>query len=247
MPLLIKIIFLFLSVLSFSCKTQLEKEGWQRIPIVSQVNTSTIKKEKELVVQKMYYESAPFYRFYISKKDSTGKIICREFASGGFFNSDIAYYKVESDSFFLVKLFRQGNLQTTLKLGFGTWLTLDILYKTEKPQPEHQSLHGATIASRPDTSGIKNEKELVVQRMQLDGLYYYMLAFVEKDSTGKLINKPGFGFDDSFKSDTADYKWESDSLCFIRLMSHGNVQATLKYIEYSDSSSSYEFLNDLKQ
>lgn len=242
-----KIIFLLLSILSLSCQTQLEKEGWQRIPIVSQVNTSKIKKENELVVQKMYYESSPFYRFYISKKDSAGKIICREFASGGFLNSDMAYYKLESDSSFLVKLFRQGNLQTSLKLGFGAWSTLDILYMTDKSQPEHQSLHGTVIVSRPDTLGIKNDKELNVERMQLDGSYYYRLAFLEKDPTGKLIDKGGFGFEDSFKSDMANYKWESDSVCLIKLMSHGNLQASYKYIEHSDSSSSFDFVNNLKQ
>ena len=70
-----KNIFLFLLFISFSCKSKLEKQGWQRIHIVSQVNPSTIKKEKELVVQKMYYKSSPYYRFYISKRDTTGKII----------------------------------------------------------------------------------------------------------------------------------------------------------------------------
>ena len=242
-----KIIFLLLSIICFSCKTKLEKQGWRRTAIVSQVDSSTIKKDKELVVQKMYYKSSPFYRFYISEKDSIGKIICREFASGAFFNSDIAYYKLESDSSFLVKLFRQGNLQTSLKLGFSSTGSLDVLYMTDRSQPENESFHGTAIVSRPDTSGIKNDKELVVERLQLNGLYYYNLAFVEKDPAGKVINKPAFVFEKSFKSDMAYYKWESDSLCIIRLMSHGNIQASLKYIEYSDSSSSYEFVNDLKQ
>ena len=54
MSLLKKIIFLLLPILSFSCQTRLEKQGWQRTAIVSQLDTSTIKKDKELVVQKMH-------------------------------------------------------------------------------------------------------------------------------------------------------------------------------------------------
>jgi hypothetical protein len=237
-----KIIFFLLFIISFSCKTKLEKQGWRRISIVSQVDTSIIKKDKELVVQKMYYKSSPFYRFYISKKDSTGKIICRELASGSFLNSDMAYYKLESDSICFVKLFKQGNVQASLKLGFGSWSMLDVLYEPKEP---HQNW-GTAIVSRADTSGIKKGKELVVERMQLNGTYYYDLTFAEKDPTGNLINNPAFGFEDSFKSDMAYYKWESDSLCHIRLMSHGNVQASVKYMEYNDSSSSFEILKDLK-
>ena len=91
-----KIIFLLLPILSFSCQTRLEKQGWQRIAIASQVDTSAIKKDKELVVQKKYADkSSYFYRFYISEKDSTGKIISREWSNGFYLNSDIAYYKWE--------------------------------------------------------------------------------------------------------------------------------------------------------
>jgi len=133
MPLLKKFIFLLLTILSFSCETRLEKQGWQRIAIVSQVDTSTINKDKELVVQKNYAEkSLYFYRFYISEKDSTGKVIPREFASGFFLNSDIAYYKLESDTVCLLKLMNQGNLQTSIKFGFGSWSSMNILYEAKK-------------------------------------------------------------------------------------------------------------------
>ena len=127
-----KIIFLLLSIICFSCKTKLEKQGWQRISVVSQVDTSTIKKEKELIVQKMFYKGSPFYRFYISEKDSTSKIICRERAGGYFLNSDIAYYKLESDTVCFLKLMNQGNVQTSIKLGFGSWSSMDILYEAKK-------------------------------------------------------------------------------------------------------------------
>ena len=120
-----KIIFLLLFFISFSCQTRLEKQGWQRIAIVSQVDTSTTKKDKELVVQKMFIDkSSYYYVFYISEKDSTGKIICRERAGGSFLNSDIAYYKLESDSVCLVKLLNQGNIQASIKVGFGHWSSL---------------------------------------------------------------------------------------------------------------------------
>lgn len=242
-----KIIFLLLIIISFSCQTKLEKQGWQRIAIVSQVDNSTIKKEKELVVQKMFYEGSPFYRFYISEKDSTGKIICREFASGAFFNSDIAYYKLESDSTCFVKLFKQGNVQASIKFGFGFVSRLDILYEPKKTGLQKQGPQGTAIVSRADTSGIKNDKELIVERLDLNGQYHYSFTIVKKDPTGGIINKSSMGRLDSFKSNIAYYKWESDSSCLIKLMSHGNVQPSFKYIEHSDSSSSFGILNDLKQ
>ena len=242
-----KIIFLLLIIISFSCQTKLEKQGWQRIPIVSQVDTSTIKKEKELVVQKMFYEGSPFYRFYISEKDSIGKIICRELASGSFFNSDIAYYKLESDSICFVKLFKQGNVQAFIKLGFGSWSSLEVLYEPKNSGLEKQGPQGTVLDLRADSSAIKKGKELVVERIQFGGAYHYSFTFVEKDSTGKIIDQSVFIRKCSFKSDMADYKWESDSLCLIKLVNHGNVQASFKYIEHSDSSSSFAILNDLKQ
>ena len=243
-----KIIFLLVLIISFSCKTDLEKQGWQRIPIVSQVNTSTVKKEKELVVQKIFYKNSSFYQFYISEKDSTGKIICREFSNGFYLNSDIAYYKLESDSSCLVKLFRQGDVQAYIKLGFGYISSYDVLYEPKKSQPEHQSSLGTAIVSLSDTSGIKNDKEFIVERIKLNGSnYHYNFTIDERDSAGNLVNKPAFGLERSFKSDMAYYKWESDSVCYIKLMSHGNLQASLKYIEYSDSSSSFVFLNEPKK
>ena len=247
MSLLKKIIFPLLLILFYSCQTRLEKQGWQRIAIVSQVDTSAIKKDKELVVQKKYADkSSYFYRFYISEKDSTGKIISREWSNGFYLNSDIAYYKWESDSLF-VKLLNQGNIQALIKLSYIDGRnSLDILYEPKNSLLEKQGLRGTVIFSQADTSVIKMDKELVVERMQLKGSYYYNLTFVEKDLTGKLINKPSFGFENSFKSDIAYYKWESDSSCLIRLMSHGNVQASYKYLEYSDSSSSFGILDDLK-
>ena len=133
MPFLKKIIYVLLFISSFSCKTRLEKQGWQRTAIVSQVDSSIIKNEKELVVQKMYIDkSSYYYVFYISEKDSTGKIISREWSNGFYLNSDIAYYKLESDSMFLVKLLKQGNVQAFIKLGFGSWNSLEILYEPKK-------------------------------------------------------------------------------------------------------------------
>ena len=134
MSLLKKIIFLLVVVISFSCKTRLEKQGWQRTAIVTQLNTSTIKKDRELVVEKMQHQSS----------------------------------------------------------------------------------------------------------------YYYRLTFFEKDSSGKITNKPFWGLEKSFNSDIAYYKWESDSVCFIKLVGQGNVQASLKFTEFSDSLSRFEILNDLK-
>ena len=126
MSLLKKIILLLFSILSFSCQTPLEKQGWQRTAIVSQLDTSTINRYKEPVVQKIHDKSSYYYRVYISEKNSTGQIINGEYMLGYDFNSeiayyknsDIAYYKWESDSMCLVKLLNQGNVWASVKLGF---------------------------------------------------------------------------------------------------------------------------------
>jgi len=119
MSLLKKIIFLLLPIFSFSCQTRLEKQGWQRIAIVSQVNTSAIKKDKELVVKKLKDKSSYYFWLYAFKKDSTGKIINAEWGFDIPFNSEIAYYKWESDSVCLVKLLNQGNVRASVKLLFN--------------------------------------------------------------------------------------------------------------------------------
>ena len=115
-----KIFFLLLPILFFSCQTRLEKQGWQRTAIVTQVDTSIIRKDNELVVQKMHDKSSYVYSFSAFNKDSTGKIINR---SWGWvidnLNSDISYYKWESDSLCLVKLLTQGNVQASIKLSFN--------------------------------------------------------------------------------------------------------------------------------
>ena len=133
MSFLKRITFLLLPILFFSCQTQLEKQGWQRIAIVSQLDTSTIKKDKELVVQKKYVgKSLYYYEFYISENDSTGQIVSREWSKGFYLNSDIAYYKWESDSLF-VKLLNQGDIQASIKLSYIDGRnTLDILYEPKK-------------------------------------------------------------------------------------------------------------------
>lgn len=119
MSLLKKIIFLLLPILSFSCQTRLEKHGWQRIAIISQMNTSAIRKDKELVVKKMKDKSSYYFWLYAFKKDSTGKIIDAEWEFDIPFNSEIAYYKWESDSVCLVKLLNQGNVRASVKLLFN--------------------------------------------------------------------------------------------------------------------------------
>ena len=120
MPFLKKIIFFLLIIISFSCQTQLEKQGWQRIAVVSKSDTSpTNKKDKELVVQKMHTKSSYYYRLSAFEKDSTGKIINRKWEWGfeRSFNSDIAYYKWEYDSVCLVRFLNKGNFQASVKVS----------------------------------------------------------------------------------------------------------------------------------
>jgi len=145
MSLLKKIIFLLLPIFFFSCQTRLEKQGWQRTAIVSQTDESTInKKDKELIIVKFKHDNfteqdsagkninKPFliqdkslYYYWLSvfKKDSTGKIINGNCGFGFDFNSDIGYYKWESDSVCLVKLLNQGNVRVSLKLLFNDYLS----------------------------------------------------------------------------------------------------------------------------
>ena len=119
MSLINKIIFSLLLIPSFSCQTQLEKQGWQRTTVVSQLDTSTIRKDKELVVKKLKDKGSYYFWLYAFKKDSTGKIINAEWGFDIPFNSEIAYYKWESDSVCLVKLLNQGNVRASVKLLFN--------------------------------------------------------------------------------------------------------------------------------
>ena len=83
------------------------------------MNISAIKKDKELVVKKLKDKSSYYFWLYAFKKDSTGKIINGICGFGSLFNSDIAYYKWESDSVCLVKLLKQGNVRASAKLLFN--------------------------------------------------------------------------------------------------------------------------------
>ena len=135
-----KIIFLLLFIISFSCKTPLEKQGWQRTAIVSQLDTSTInKKEKELFVVKiqdfpdtdstgaiinkpfLVQDKSPTYIFNVFVKDSAGKIVNEPFpfTTEASPKSDLAYYKWESDSVCLVKILNHGNVQASFKLIYS--------------------------------------------------------------------------------------------------------------------------------
>ena len=112
-----KITFLLLFIFSFSCKTRLEKQGWQRASIVSQVGNATIKKDKEVVVEKMQNKGLYYFRIYYSEKSSSGKITINtnKWFGLGELKSDVVYYKWESDSAFFVKLLNQGNVQRSFK------------------------------------------------------------------------------------------------------------------------------------
>ena len=136
MSLLKKIIFLLLPIFSFSCQTRLEKQGWQRTAVVSQLDTSTInKKYKELVVVRIQdlpswdstgeiikkpflIHDKPRYVFNVFIRDSAGKIKSEPFPvlPNFSFKSDLAYYKWESDSVCLVKVLKQGNVRAYYKL-----------------------------------------------------------------------------------------------------------------------------------
>ncbi|MEP6597606.1 MAG: hypothetical protein ABJA71_16750 [Ginsengibacter sp.] len=126
------------------------------------------------------------------------------------------------------------------------FLLLFIISFSCQTQLEKQGWQRIAIVSQFDTSTInKKDKELVVGMMRYKGSYYYSYYFFEKNSTGKIIiNKPEFVFERSFKSEIAYYKWESDSVCFVKLLNNGNVQASIKYIKHNDSSSSNEILNE---
>jgi hypothetical protein len=136
-----KIIFLLLFVISFSCKTRLEKQGWQRTAIVSRLDTSTTnKKDKELFVIKIqgfpsrdsvgeiinqpfsFQDKNQAYAFNIFVRDSAGKIINEPFPViwGSISSkSDLAYYKWESDSVCLVNILNHGSVQDSFKLTYS--------------------------------------------------------------------------------------------------------------------------------
>jgi len=142
MSILKKIIFLLFPILPFSCQTQLEKQGWQRTVVVSQLDTSTVnKKDKELIVVKIPDKDFPdwdsagkrinkplsvggkssAYIFNVFFRDSVGNIRCEPFqvVTHGLFNSDLAYYKWESDSVCLVKILNHGNVRASYELRYS--------------------------------------------------------------------------------------------------------------------------------
>ena len=139
MSLLKKIIYLLLPIF-FSCQTQLEKQGWQRTAIVSQLDTSTInRKDKELIIVKfpdnidtdslgkiirkpfLVQDKSPIYVFNVFVKDSAGKIINEPFpfTMPALPESDLGYYKWESDSVCLVKILNHGNVRASYELRYS--------------------------------------------------------------------------------------------------------------------------------
>ena len=135
-----KIIFLLLPILFFSCQTELEKQGWQRTAIVSQLDTSTInKKDKELIIVRfpdnidtdslgkiikkpfLIQAKSPIYVFNVFVKDSAGKIINEPFpfTMPALPKSDLGYYKWESDSLCLVKILNHGNVRASYELRYS--------------------------------------------------------------------------------------------------------------------------------
>jgi hypothetical protein len=135
------IIFLLLFIISFSCKTRFEKQGWQRTAIVSQLDTSTInKKYKELVVVKiqnypdtdsvgkiinkpfLVKDKRSIYVFNVFVRDSAGRIINEPFpvVPDASTNSDLAYYKWESDSVCLVKILNHGKVEASFELNYNS-------------------------------------------------------------------------------------------------------------------------------
>ena len=124
------------------------------------------------------------------------------------------------------------------------FLLLFIISFSCQTRLEKQGWQRTAIGSHWDSSTIKKDKELIVEKRDHNGSYYYSLTFFGKDPTGKIINKPFGGFVKPFNSDIAYYKWESDSICLVKLLNQGNVQFSLKYIEYNDSSSSFGILDE---
>ena len=135
MQLFKEIIFLLLIIICFSCKTRLEKEGWQRASIVSQFDTSTLnKKDRGLFVVKILSKDFPsgkiikkpplstdkslVYFFNVFFRNSDGKIINEPFpfTTPGSFKSDLAYYKWDSDSLCRVMILNHGNVQASYEL-----------------------------------------------------------------------------------------------------------------------------------
>ena len=80
MSLINKIIFSLLLIPSFSCQTQLEKQGWQRTTVVSQLDTSTIRKDKELVVKKLKIKVHIIFGYMLLKKILLARLLMQ---SGG--------------------------------------------------------------------------------------------------------------------------------------------------------------------
>jgi hypothetical protein len=74
----------------------------------------------------------------------------------------------------------------------------------------------------------------------------YVFNVFVKDSAGKIVNDPFPVITDAFKSDLAYYKWESDSVCLVKVLKQGNVQASYM-LSYFHNSREFRVLDEPKK
>lgn len=118
---------------------------------------------------------------------------------------------------------------------------LFILYFSCRTPLENEGWIRTPVLTQFDTSVLnKKDKELHVVMIPNDNSYTYAFNIFLKDSSGKIVNKPfkvvvGGKL---FVSDVAYYKWEPDSLCLVKLLKNGNLQAEVELIYFNDSTQS---------
>ena len=123
-------------LLLFSCQTRLEKEGWIRTPILSQIDSSVSnKKDKELYTVMYLHHPQNLYGFYYFVKDSSDRLQYKQFdfVLERPFKSDVSYYKWTSDSVCLVSLMKQGELQALIKITMSD--STQIMDLSSSPPP----------------------------------------------------------------------------------------------------------------
>jgi|SRR5687767_12324259 len=123
-------------LLLFSCQTRLEKEGWTRTPILSQIDSSVSnKKDKELYTVMYLHHPQNMYGFYYFAKDSSERLQYKQFdfVLERPFKSDVSYYKWTSDSVCLVSLMKQGELQALIKITMSD--STQIMDLSSSPPP----------------------------------------------------------------------------------------------------------------
>ncbi len=78
-----------------------------------------------------------------------------------------------------------------------------------------------------------------------DNSYQYWFNIFRQDSSGWIKGKPfGVVMERLFNSDVAYYKWESDSVCLVKLLKNKNLKAEVQLTYFNDFTQELKILKE---